>query len=246
MRVDVQSLQFIPPRCQWIDKALLLEAVAQFRPPGVVRLRGEMIEALRDAAEFDCEYLLHVRFCLRRRPLVRPSGHTFEYLERLFIPGQSVHVKHASCDLVNRVERSPNPLAFVEPIPPCRRKRAKVLAAKLFLTLSHLSDHVIALGFSLLIPQRATGGKEVAAKMSAQFARALTILRLLPTSEWFRRPHRQSGIGAERIQEAVRPQSGHVAAVPLLRVEVDIVRQQPNLIHFERLYPRYNISTSEL
>src|SRR5215469_528317 len=55
MRVDMQSLQLIPPRCQWIDEALLLEAVAQFRPPNVVRLRRKMIEALGDAAELDRE-----------------------------------------------------------------------------------------------------------------------------------------------------------------------------------------------
>src|SRR6516225_12079721 len=77
------------------------------------------------------------------------------------------------------------------------------------------------------------GGEEVTAEMSAQFARSLPILRLLPTTEWFRRTHRQSRIGAERIQEAVRLQSGHVAAVPLLRIEVDIVRQQSNLTHWE-------------
>ena len=41
-------------------------------------------------------------------------------------------------------------------------------------------------------------------------------------------------------------QSCHIAAVPLLRIEVHIVRQQSNLTHWERLHPRRNVSTSEL
>ena len=82
--------------------------------------------------------------------------------------------------------------------------------------------------------------------MTAQFTGSLTVLRLLPTSERLRRPHRQSGIGAERIQQAVRRQSRHIAAIPFLRIEVHIVRKQSNLTHWERLHPRRNVLTSEL
>src|SRR5262249_54814183 len=107
---------------------------------------------------------------------------------------------------------------------------------------------VIAFGLGLLIPQRRqlrTGGKEVATEMTTQFARSLTVLRLLPTSERLRRSHRQSSVGAERIQETIRLQSCHIATVPLLRIEVHIVREQSNPAHGKRLYPRRNIPARE-
>src|SRR5215469_2441920 len=207
-----------------------------------------MIKTLSDAAEFDRKDLLHLRFCLWGRPFVRPGRHAFQYLQRLLVPGQSVHVEHPGCDLVNRIERSPDPLPFLEPIPPCCGKSAKILAAQLLLTFSHLGYHVIALGFGLLVSHRRELGaraKEVAAEMTAQLARSFTVFRLLPTSQRFRRAHRQSSVCAERVKEAICLQSCHIATVPLLRIEVHIVRQQSNPAHWKRLYPRRNVLANE-
>ena len=61
----------------------------------------------------------------------------------------------------------------------------------------------------------------MAREVAAQFAGALAVLRLLPSAERFRRANRQSGIGAEGVQQTVGREPLHVAAIPLLRVVVD-------------------------
>ena len=244
MRVDMEPAQLIAALRKRIDEAPLLEPIAHGGPPGVLRLRREMVERLRDAAEFDGENLLHVLVGFRRRPLVRPRRHALEHLERLFVAGQPIHVPHAGHDLVDRVERRPDALLFLEAIPPRRRKGAQILAAEFLLALRHLGDHVVGLRLRGLVSgggvQQRARREEMSGEMTAELAGALAVLRLLPAAQRLRGSGRQTCVGAERIEHALRVESGHVRAVPFLRLGVHAVWQQAHLRHRERLRPERN------
>ena len=110
VRVGVQPPQLVTAERHGVDEALLLESVADPCPAVLARGRGEMVQRGRDAAEFDRENLLHVRFGLRRRPVIGPCGHALEHLKRLPVAGEPIHVEHAGHDLVDGVERRPDPL----------------------------------------------------------------------------------------------------------------------------------------
>ena len=82
--------------------------------------------------------------------------------------------------------------------------------------------------------------------MTAQLARPLAILRLFPAAQRRCRPHRQTGVHAERVEQPLRRQSRHVSAVPFLRVVKDRARQQPHLRHRERFHAGHHALRCEL
>jgi hypothetical protein len=86
----------------------------------------------------------------------------------------------------------------------------------------------------------------VADKVATQFARSRSVFRLLPAPERFRGANRKSGVRAKGVEEAVRAEPLHVSAIPLLRVMECAIRQQPDLLHRERLCPDGHLIPAEL
>ena len=248
--VHMQAAQFVAPRGQRIDEALLLEAVAGFGPLIVIGGGREVVEHFGHAAEFVVQDLLHVGFALGGAPPVGPSGHALHHLKRLFVVGQAVHVVEPGHDLVDGVEGRPGKSGHagiggarlagevVEAVEQFGGKRAEVSAAQFLLALGHSGDHLIALGLGLFVARRSVelraGRKEVAGEVAAQFGAAFPVGGGFPAAE--RLAHiarRESGILAEVVQQAVGGEAAHVAAIPFGGLGIH-ARQEFDLLHGER------------
>jgi hypothetical protein len=150
---------------------------------------------------------------------------------------------------VDGVERRPHALALVEPIEPRGRKCTEISATQLLLAFREFSDEIVAGGFGVAI---ATGRERLCARrqimpreVSAQFAGALPVLRLLPAAERLRRSRRQAGIDAKVVEQPIRSNAPHVPTIPLLRIVEAVVRQQPHLLHWKRLDTGHHIASRE-
>jgi len=170
-------------------------------------------QRFRHPAEFVHEDLLRQFVAERVGPGAGPSRHALGHGKGLRVPAEPVHVEDAGHDLVDGVERRPNLVARLQPVPVLSRERAQVTVFAV-LALGEHRHHRRSLVLQRRIArggvrQRACG-QEMPGEMPAQLA-----IRLLPPAERLGAGG-QPCLDAEVVDQAIRRQLAQYAQVGLL------------------------------
>ncbi len=113
-----------------------------------------------------------------------PSAHAFRDLQRLLGVAIRVHVEQAGHNFVQRVERRPDVLPFLQTIEKFFGERAQVPVAIRLLALREFSNDRFTLRFQSFVAQarvaQGAGRKKMPREMAAKLA-----CRCFPSAQWF-------------------------------------------------------------
>ncbi len=216
--VHVQALQLILAHGQGLDEASLGEAVAHIDPALVACSLRQVVERLAHAAELDVQHGLHVRGRARRGPIVGPGGQALGHLQRLIAAGVGMHVQQAGEQLVQSVERRPDPAVLVQPLEEGHGKGADIAALRQgLLALGHDCDDVVPAHLQLRIagrgPPQCAGRQVVAGEVAAQLA-----VGRLPAAQRLG-VRGQARVEAEGVQQPVGVDAPDEGQVPAMRLQ---------------------------